>query len=108
MAISIPDIFAKARNQGIRRPKVAEKKAYLSWADTLAKKDVTIEDLKRTLPAELERANRKLSNHDITVPKLNYYQAYANLCRFMITAITGPENDSHVEGHRVVPLNRIS
>jgi hypothetical protein len=72
--------------------KEAERKVYLNWADLLSsKKDITIEDLKRILPAELERANKELADFEGGAKKLNYYQAYANLCRFLITTITGPE-----------------
>ena len=71
--------------------KEAERKVYLNWAEILSsKKDITIEDLKRILPAELERANKELADFDGSAKKLNYYQAYANLCRFLITTITGP------------------
>jgi hypothetical protein len=41
--------------------KEAERKVYLNWSEVLSsKKDIRFEDLKRILPAELDRADREL------------------------------------------------
>jgi hypothetical protein len=88
----LQDILQKLGIKDFDKLNDAERKVYLNWAEVLSsKKDVTIEDLKRILPTELERANKELSDFDGSAKKLNYYQAYANLCRFLITTITGPE-----------------
>jgi hypothetical protein len=79
LAISISDIFEKLGIKGYDDLKEAEKKVYLSWAETLSRKEITLEDLKRILPAELERANRELSNLSADSSQTSANSAFARV-----------------------------
>ena len=52
--------------------KPAEKATWVAWSKVLGRPDVTIEDLKKLLPIELERANVELRNHENSVQKDAY------------------------------------
>jgi hypothetical protein len=87
------DILKKLSISDFGALKEAEKKTYLAWAETLNRPDITIDDLKRILPAELDKADRELEKHETNGQKEAYYKAYASLCRFLMTVISGPANE---------------
>jgi hypothetical protein len=89
----ISDIFQKLGIKGFDDLKADEKKVYEAWAKTLHKPDVTIEDLKRILPGELDRTDRELEKHETEGNKQSYLKAYAGFCRFLITVISGPKKE---------------
>src|SRR5580700_3767186 len=56
----LDQILQKLGLKSIDDLKPAEKATWMQWATILGKKDVTIEDLKKFLPVELERATVEL------------------------------------------------
>jgi hypothetical protein len=81
---------------GIKSPedlKPEELKTYTAWAYILAKPEATIDDLKKLLPKELERANHELQNFDNSDKKEMYYKAYATLCENITKIISAPAQE---------------
>ena len=68
----------------------AERDTWGSWAATLAKQDVTIDDLKAFLPKELERANLELRKFENAKEKDQFYKAYSSLLDTITKFISGP------------------
>jgi len=69
----------------------AERKTYQQWAQILSKTDVTIEDLKKILPMELDRAHSELRSFNNSKEKDMFYKAYAELCGNIGKIITAPQ-----------------
>jgi 5-bromo-4-chloroindolyl phosphate hydrolysis protein len=67
-----------------------ERATYVEWAKILSKTDITIEDLKKVLPKELERANTELRNYENLPKKQVFYQAYASLLATLTQMIVTP------------------
>jgi hypothetical protein len=63
----------------------------MQWASILGKRDVTIEDLKKFLPTELERATVELRKHENSTQKDSYYKAYGDILALITKFITAPE-----------------
>jgi intergrase/recombinase len=73
--------------------KPEELKTYQAWAHILAKPEASIDDLKKLLPKELERANHELQKFDNSDKKDSYYKAYAALCEFISKIIIAPAQE---------------
>lgn len=71
----------------------AEMATYRAWAVILSKPSATIEDLKRILPQELERASIELRKFENSKEKDAFYKAYTSLCTFISKAISGPDKE---------------
>lgn len=71
--------------------KPAEMATYRAWSEILSKPLTSIDDLKKILPRELERATIELRNHENSKEKDQFYKAYTTLCDFIMKTITGPE-----------------
>jgi len=71
----------------------AERKTWMEWTHTLAKRDVTIEDLKTFLPQELDRAHGELRDFKNTNEKDMFYKAYASLLENITKFITSPAKE---------------
>lgn len=69
----------------------AERETYQQWSQILAKGDVTIEDLKKILPKELDRAHTELRNFENSKEKDMFYKAYAELCENISKIIIAPQ-----------------
>ena len=70
-----------------------ERQTYLQWSDILNKPDLTIEDLKKFLPRELERANEELRHWENTDKKEMYFKAYTRLLKMLTDFLTAPEKE---------------
>jgi len=73
--------------------KPAEKATWMQWTTILGKGDVSIDDLKKFLPQELERANVELRNHENSSRKDSYYKAYGDILATITKFITTPEKE---------------
>jgi hypothetical protein len=73
--------------------KPAEKATWMQWAAILGKNDVTIEDLRKFLPQELERANIELRKHENSDKKDSYYKAYGDILATISKIIVTPEKE---------------
>lgn len=81
---------------GIKSPddlKPEELKTYRAWSVILAKAEPTIEDLKKLLPKELERANHELQDFKNSPSKDTFYKAYASLCETISKIIIAPAQE---------------
>lgn len=70
-----------------------ERQTYLQWADILNKPELSIEDLKTILPAEIERVTiewRKYENDD---KRDLYFKVYARILQMLTDMITAPEKE---------------
>jgi hypothetical protein len=67
-----------------------ERKTYQVWAETLAKTDVTIDDVKVFLAAESERAVEELKKWENTPAQELYYKALAHLTDMLQKFISTP------------------
>ena len=67
-----------------------ERATYLQWAKVLSTQDISIEDLKKLLPNELERANAELRNYENLPKKQLFYQVYASLLTTLTQMIVTP------------------
>jgi hypothetical protein len=66
-----------------------EKKTYHAMGATLTAPEPTLDDVKRFLSIELERANHELHDFDAGPKKQSYYQAYATLCEALQAFLSG-------------------
>ncbi|HKF48312.1 MAG TPA: hypothetical protein VKB38_13200 [Terracidiphilus sp.] len=69
----------------------AERATYQQWAQILAKSDVSIDDLKKILPKELERAYAELRDFKNSPEKEMFYKAYTTLCENISKIILAPQ-----------------
>ncbi|HEY1757949.1 MAG TPA: hypothetical protein VGG72_21445 [Bryobacteraceae bacterium] len=86
-------ILQKLGLKSIDDLKPAERATWMQWATILGKKDVTIEDLKKFLPAELERATVELRKHDNSPQKDAYYKAYGDILATIQKFIVTPQKE---------------
>jgi hypothetical protein len=70
--------------------KPEEKATWLKWSTILGKDDVSIDDLKKFLPQELERANVELRKHENSDKKDAYYKAYGDILATILKFIVTP------------------
>jgi len=81
---------------GIKSPddlRPEELKTYQAWAYVLAKPEVSIDDLKKLLPKELERANAELRKFENSAKKDAFYKAYTELCEHITKIIIAPAKE---------------
>jgi len=86
-------ILQKLGIKSIDDLKPAEKATWVAWSKVLGRQDVTIEDLKKLLPIELERANIELRNHENSAQKDSYYKAYCSLLATLTKMIVAPTQE---------------
>ena len=89
----LDQILQKLGLKSIDDLKPAEKATWMQWASILGKRDVTIEDLKKFLPQELERATVELRKHENSAAKDSYYKAYGDILALITKFITSPEGE---------------
>jgi len=70
--------------------KPEEKKVYDAWSAVLQKPDVTIEDLKRILPAELQKARAEHEKYENTEKAELFWKAYVRILSMLTSIITTP------------------
>jgi hypothetical protein len=73
--------------------KPEEKATWMRWAKILGRADVSIDDLKKFLPQELERANVELRKHENSDKKDAYYKAYGDILATILRFILTPTNE---------------
>lgn len=86
-------ILQKLGLKSIDDLKPAEKATWMQWAAVLGKKDVTIDDLKKFLPVELERATVELRKHDNSPQEDAYYKAYGDILATITKFIVSPAQE---------------
>jgi intergrase/recombinase len=89
----LEQILAKLNLKSIDELKPAERATWQQWARILSKTDVTIEELKKFLPQELERATIELRKHENSPQKDSYYKAYGDIISLLTKFITSPEKE---------------
>jgi hypothetical protein len=89
----LEQILAKLGLKSIDDLKPAEKATWLSWTKILGKADVSLDDLKKFLPQELERANLELRKHENSPQKDSYYKAYGDILSTIQRFIVTPTNE---------------
>ena len=72
-------ILQKLGLKSVDDMKRADKPTWVAWSKVLGRPDVMIEDLKKLLPIELERANVVLRNHENSAQKDSYCEAYCSI-----------------------------
>ena len=72
----LDQILAKLNLKSIDDLKPAERATWTQWAAILAKPDVTIDDLKKLLPIELDRAKAELLKFENSKEKDLFHKAY--------------------------------
>jgi hypothetical protein len=86
----LEQILKKLGLKSIDDLKPAEKATWLQWATVLGKADISLDDLKKFLPQELERASVELRNHENSDKKDSYYKAYGDILSTIIKFIETP------------------
>jgi hypothetical protein len=67
-----------------------ERKIYDAWSAVLTKPDVTIEDLKRILPAELAKARAEHEKYENSEKAELFWKAYVRILSMLTSIITTP------------------
>ncbi len=67
-----------------------ERYVYRQWASILTTKDVTIEDLKKFLPGELDRARAEAEKYENSEKRDLFFKAYSRLLTTLTQIITTP------------------
>lgn len=91
--MKISDILEKIGVQGIDQLTAEEKATFQKWQVILSKPDASLDELKKLLPAELERAYAELRKHGNSIEKDAYYKAYTSLLDFISRAIFAPQKE---------------
>lgn len=68
-----------------------EKKTYTEWSQTLSQPDVSIDDLKKFIPLQLEILEREQSSYENTEKKDLYLKAAIRNLKMIHAFILGPE-----------------
>ena len=89
----LDQILQKLGLKSIDDLKPAEKATWMQWAVILEKRDITIDDLKKFLPRELERANVELRSFENSPQKDSYYKAYGDILAILTKFIVSPETE---------------
>lgn len=89
----LDQILQKLGLKSIDDLKPAERATWMQWASILGKTDVSLDDLKKFLPQELERANVELRKHDNSDKKDSYYKAYGDILTTILKFILTPTNE---------------
>src|ERR1700735_1100465 len=91
--MNISDIFKKVGIKVFDDLNPAEQEAFRKWEAILTKPEPTIEDLKKILPSDLQRANEELRKYENSKEKDSYYKAYATLCEFILNVVATPTKE---------------
>jgi hypothetical protein len=67
-----------------------EKKTYEKWAEVLLKKDATLDDVKKLIASERDRARTELERFENSKDRQIFYQALAHLTSTLDKFITTP------------------
>lgn len=86
-------LLEKLGIKSINDLKPAELATYTQWAHILSNGDITIDDLKKLLPIELDRAHAELRKFENSAEKDLFYKAYADLCQNIMKMILGPAKE---------------
>jgi hypothetical protein len=86
-------ILQKLGIKSIDDLKPSEKATWVAWSKVLGRPDVSIEDLKKLLPIELERANVELRNAENSPKKDSYYKAYCSILAMLTKMIVAPTQE---------------
>jgi hypothetical protein len=89
----LEQILQKLNLKSIDDLKPAERATWMQWTTILGKSDVTIEDLKKLLPIELERARAESLKYDNSKEKDLFHKAYITALETMSKIITTPEKE---------------
>lgn len=73
--------------------KEQERQVYLKWAEILGKPDFSVDDLKKFLPLELERANEQLRDYENSDKKELYFKAYTRILKTLTDLIDAPQKE---------------
>ena len=68
-----------------------ERKTYQQWAETLSQPEVSIDDLKKFIPIQIELTERELLSYDNSEKKELYLKAYTRALQMIHAFILGPE-----------------
>lgn len=71
----------------------AERATWQGWTTILGKADVTIDDLKKILPIELDKARAELLKYDNSPEKDLFHKAYITALETMTKIILTPEKE---------------
>jgi hypothetical protein len=86
----LEQILQKLGLKSIDDLKPAEKATWMQWAKILGKNDVTLEDLKKLLPVELERAKAELLQYENSKEKDLFHKAYITALETISKIIVTP------------------
>jgi hypothetical protein len=89
----IDQILQKLGIRSIDDLKPAERATWMQWTSILAKGDVTIEDLKKLLPIELERARDELLKYENSKEKDLFHKAYITALETITKIVTTPTQE---------------
>ena len=78
----IDQILHKLGVKSIDDLKPAERATWLAWSSILSKRDVTIEDLKKILPVEIERAKAMLAKPTYSVTDIGMTVGFSETSSF--------------------------
>lgn len=85
--------FPNRKVSGFEDLNEQEKVIYNAWAVILNKPDPTIDDLKKLLPAELERARKEQNAYENTEKKDLFFKAYIRLLETVTAMIVSPQQE---------------
>ena len=89
----LQDILQKLGLKSIDDLKPAEKATWMQWATILGKNDVSIDDLKKLIPIELERARGELLKYENSKEKDLYQKAYISALETISKILFTPEKE---------------
>lgn len=70
-----------------------ERKIYDAWTAILNKSDVTIEDLKRILPSEIEKARAEHEKYENSEKAELFWKAYVRILSLLTSIISTPAKE---------------
>ena len=89
----IDQILQKLGLKSIDDLKPAEKSTWMQWSTILGKADVTIEDLKKLLPLEVDRAKAELLKYENSKEKDLFHKAYITALETITKLILTPAKE---------------
>ena len=87
------EILEKLGVKDFSELKEQERRVYEQWAAMLNKPDTTIDDLKRLLPVELDRARKEQNQFENNERKDLFYKAYIRLLENLSGMIVSPQRE---------------
>jgi arsenate reductase-like glutaredoxin family protein len=76
-----------------------EKKTYQQWSEILGSKDVTLEDVKKLVTSEHQRAHDELLKYDNSIQRQLFFQALARLTETLDKFISAPSQRDALKTH---------